>query len=72
MAQPPAGESILIAAYKAASGMDTYEGAFAMHLRHIEHDLDERVDAKGNLLPVSMVLFGIGLSFLIAGIAVNV
>jgi hypothetical protein len=72
MAQPPEGESILIAAFKAASGMDTYEGAFAMHLRHIEKDLDRRTDPRGNLLPMAVVLFCIGITCMIGMIAINV
>jgi hypothetical protein len=72
MEHVPEGESILIAAFKAASGMDTYEGAFAIHLRHIEKDLDARVDNRGNLLSVSIVLFGIGITIFTGMILINV
>jgi hypothetical protein len=72
MEHVPEGESILIAAFKAASGMDTYEGAFAMHLRHIEKDLDRRTDPRGNLLPMAVILFCIGISCMIGMIAINV
>jgi hypothetical protein len=64
-------DPILIASFKAAYGMDTYEGAFAMHLRHIEKDLDARTDRHGNLLPMAIVLMGIGLSIALAGVASN-
>lgn len=67
----PEGESLMISACKLAVGMDTYEGAFAIHMRHIEKELDQRVDNKGNLLNVSIVMFGIGLSTLAAGIIAN-
>jgi hypothetical protein len=52
--------------------MDTYEGAFAMHLRHIEKDLDRRTDPRGNLLPMAVVLFCIGITCMIGMIAINV
>lgn len=67
-----AEQPLYLSAMKTASGLDTYEGAFAMHLRHIEKDMDACVDDRGNLLSMSIVLMGIGLSFLIAGIAINV
>lgn len=55
-----AKQSIELSCLKEACGMDTYEGAFAIHLRHIEHDLDARVDSRGNMISAAIVFLGVG------------
>lgn len=63
MAKPSetyAGQPLMIAAFKEAVGMDTHDGAFWMHLRHVDNEFKQ--PRRRDVLTAAWLMMAIAVS----------